>query len=141
MIRPSRIRTLLISLVLGIAFVLPGLHLTPAHAATNYASFLGAWHNVNSSTTGITRMNIIAYSPTIDQVDMYGKCHPTDCAWGRATFISDGSPTLRATYYFSFAIKTLYVWRDGSFLRVYSYTHFTDNSGRKDYSSNDIFVH
>jgi hypothetical protein len=139
MIRPSRIRTLLISLVLGLAFILPGLNLTPAHAATDYASFVGAWHNVNSGTEGITRLNIIAYRPTIDQVYVYGKCYPTDCAWGRATFISDGSPTLSATYYFSFATKSIWVWRDGSFLRVYSYTHFIDNSGRKDYTSEDIF--
>jgi hypothetical protein len=147
MIRIARTRSALAALLLGGALAASGLQLAQdvapqaAHAATKYSSFLGAWRNVDSNTTDITRMNIIAYSPTIDQVDVYGRCHPTDCAWGRATLISDGSPTMSATYHFSFATKTVYVWRDGSFLRAYTYTHFIDNSGRKDYSTRDIFQH
>lgn len=31
------------------------------------------------------------------------------------------------------------LWRDGSLLRAYTYTHFTDKSGRADYGTHDIF--
>ena len=140
MIRIAPIRSTLAALVLGTALAAPGLQLAQAaHAAPDYASFLGAWSNVNTATAGITRLTVVAYSPSIDQVNVYGKCHPTDCAWGRATLISDGILTLSATYHFSFATKYIYMWRDGSLLRVYSYTHFIDGSGRKDYSGHDIF--
>lgn len=150
MIRIAPIRSTLAALVLGTALALPGLQLAQqvapqaAHAAASsradLLTFVGSWRNVNTSTAGITRIQIFFYGPTgIDLVDVYGKCHPTDCYWGRAAIISDGSPTVSATYHFSFATKYVYMWRDGSLLRVYSYTHFTDGSGRKDYSAHDIF--
>ena len=112
-----------------------------SHAAgTNLAAYVGYWRNADPATRSITNLHVYYASPYhADRVDAWGKCHPTDCYWGTATIIPDGTPTARATYRFSFATKSVYMWRDGSLLRTYTYTHFTDHSGRADYSTNDIF--
>jgi hypothetical protein len=150
MIRFARIRTILAGLLVGAAVTLPGLQIAQsiapqaAHAAgsgVDLTTFVGYWHNVDSGTTNITNMHVyFSTSYNADRVDVWGKCHPTDCYWGTATIVPDGTPTVLATYHFSFATKSLYMWRDGSLLRVYSFTHFTDHSGRKDYSVNNIFA-
>ncbi len=150
MIRFTRIRAALAGLLLGAAVVLPGLQIAQtiapqaAHAAGNgvdLTTFVGYWRNADAHTSDITAMHVyFSMSYNADRVDVWGKCHPTDCYWGTATIVPDGSPTVLATYHQSFATKSVYMWRDGSLLRVYAYVHFTDNSGRKDYSTKDIFI-
>jgi hypothetical protein len=74
---------------------------------------------------------------------MWGKCHPTDCDWGiETTDISDASDgTLNLVWDPGFAIRTqdLILLLDGR-LKVITFTHFTDNSGRLDYESTGYFI-
>jgi len=101
--------------------------------------FIGQWVNEDSNTGGITKV-LIDYVDGKIAVQMWGKCHPEDCWWnGSPWFIENkvslfGEETISATWTFTFAIEsqTLRVLADGK-LSIVGYTHYTDNSGRRDY--------
>jgi hypothetical protein len=149
MIRVSAIRNTLAALLLGASIGAPALPLLQgsmqaAHAAANtvnLASFVGTWSNVNPNTPSIVALRVNRYVSPSDfnvsyNLGTWGACHPTACAWGTANLVA-GTSYATALYRFSFAIKTVRVWRDGTFLRTLTHTHFTDNSGRHDYDSYD----
>jgi hypothetical protein len=112
------------------------------------AQFAGDWSNVDPNTDGITKLSI-AISGTSANVHAWGKCHPTDCDWGRVNafaFAPDVSSdpvsqaqALMATFVTTFKETTLFISPQGNRLSVQSYTRFTDNSGRSNYASSGIF--
>jgi len=118
-----------------------GSHDAPP-ASVPVTSFSGRWRNIDSHTRGITTVEIDV-SGNQASVHAWGACHPTDCDWGRvqASLYAPGVSSrevrsLGAVYTTSFSQTTLtlrLVAADS--LEVESATHFTDQSGRSDYSA------
>jgi len=103
------------------------------------SSFVGDWTNKDFQTRDITRVHIRLDGGHV-VVHVWGRCHPTECDWGDATATAKGQ-TLSLTWNQGFATKTqdLTLLADGS-LQVVGHRHFTDNSGRKDSDSKNIFA-
>ncbi|NJM14657.1 MAG: hypothetical protein HC896_04090 [Bacteroidales bacterium] len=108
----------------------------------DYEKFLGPWVNEDPETSGITKAFISEWDDSLF-VHMWGKCHPTDCDWDSvSTLKSDAiDGVLEVTWNQSFAIRkqTLEVIPDGR-LKTVTKTHFTDGSGRADYTKTEFFV-
>ena len=113
----------------------------PALAAPQ--DFVGNWVNVDSNTRGITRFVVTAPQPNTLKVQVFGKCHPTDCAFGTTQFITYGNSVQdtnhkegTATYRQSFANDFLTFALEGANknqILLQSFTQFTDNSARQNY--------
>ena len=106
---------------------------------TQATDFVGKWTNKDFQTRDITRVYIRQDGDTAI-VHEWGRCHPKECDWGEATVTQKGS-ALSVAWQPGFAveIQELTLLADGS-LQVTMHTHFTDNSGRKDYDTKDIFA-
>jgi hypothetical protein len=69
--------------------------------------------------------------PTLYSVQLWGKCHPTDCDWGVVTGKRGKDDWIEVTYYFGF--KTSYVWTKTyefyglTYLRVYVWNDYHDS--------------
>ena len=103
------------------------------------SSFVGDWTNKDFNTRDITRVQIRLDGSRII-AHVWGRCQPKECDWGDATATAKGQ-TLSLTWNQGFATKTqdLTLLADGS-LQVVGHRHFTDNSGRKDSDSKNIFA-
>ncbi len=101
---------------------------------------VGSWVNVDPATGGLTRIDI---STTTDglAIHPWGSCVPA-CDWGEETTASsdgdDGLLSLAWRSPFSVVTVQIRLLKDGR-LEAWEHTHFTDNSGRKDYGSADYF--
>ena len=102
----------------------------------------GDWLNVDPNTRGIVEIIIAGR-----KVHPFGACHPTPCDQGvinAKSFASsvDASDIIRLVAKqntgFSHVEITLLLEPDGR-LRADRFTHFTDGSGRADYSALDYF--
>lgn len=103
----------------------------------------GTWINVDPHTRGLVRVVING-----NRIHPYGACHPDPCDWGvlKAKSFSGSVDTssltaleAKQTTSFSRVNLTLSLEPDGK-LRVEAFTHFTDNSGRADYHSENFFI-
>lgn len=117
---------------------------SPAHAAPT--DFVGTWTNTNANTRGITRVVFYPNNDGTLTVQVFGKCSPTDCDWGKAgvltygTGVSDANHfTASALYAKGFSNTTLVMNVKGSRLNVQSLTQFIDGSGRQNYASQETF--
>ena len=120
--------------------------------ATSFASlnqFSGRWVNVDTNTRGITTIDIDV-SGDHATLQAWGKCHPTDCDWGRvaarvyASGVSadkaESAKALIAKFSNGPGEEMLVVERKaGNRLEVRSFRHFTDGSGRTDYTETYTF--
>ena len=111
--------------------------------------YAGAWANTDPETRGITRLNIRVDGPNLF-VKAWGKCHPTDCEWPEvpATAYSENVSTsatadirrIQALFKTSFDKSMMTIRpKDPDGLGVEILTHFTDNSGRANYSESHQF--
>ena len=106
----------------------------------------GNWVNVDPNTRSITRATIEFTCVDVVQagvppppswhVTLFGKCHPTDCPWGRVPGRDGAGGSINATYHQGFATRTVRITRVGGQLRIRIATNFSD-PGRPDYVSND----
>ena len=111
--------------------------------------FLGYWINEDPNTNSITKIDIQENNNLLE-IYMWGKCHPTDCDWAAMnnpegpaiTTVDDAyDGVLNIVWYPDFAIETQEItYLGGDRLEVYTFTHFTDNSGRLDYERYDYFI-
>jgi hypothetical protein len=142
------IRSLVAASLVGAAMLLPGLNLsklaTPmaayaasAHSATALSLGSGTWYNFDHQTKNVTHIAVSLVDGR-HFVHTYGACHPTDCDWG-IKLAATTATYAYTTYHFSFADVTEYLYLSGPFLRVIDETHFIDNSGRADFTSQDLF--
>ena len=138
-------RKVTLALVVGI--------LTFAMTCTGFASlgqFSGKWKNIDPNTRGVTTLDI-GVSGTSVTVQAWGKCHPQDCDWGRvnayayapnvSSDLVNTAKALSAVFKTNFS-QTLMIIHPVSANRLQAevLTHFTDNSGRTDYSAVDTFA-
>lgn len=107
---------------------------------------VGTWVNTNSSTRGITRLVVTNAGGNKLNIQVFGKCSPTDCDWGKQSLVTYGSnvqdtnhrsATVVYNKGFSDTIVTLSL--SGRQLNLQSFTEFKDQSGRQNYFSNDVF--
>ncbi|SRR5579883_732078 len=61
----------------------------PAFAAPS--DFIGTWVNTNPNTRGITRFIVTSAGNNKLNLQVFGKCHPADCDWGKTTLVTYGS--------------------------------------------------
>ena len=115
----------------------------------------GRWRNVDAATRGMTRIELRSCLPvtTCDgdvcttthdvgwSMRVFGKCHPTDCAWGRIPARRLANGKVYGVYNHGFAKR--YVWarmsggRPGQ-LWVFYRVDFVDPA-RADYSAHEYF--
>ena len=163
LLRLPRTRWLTCVAVLGLAlFASLAAQATVAQRADALCvtpSLQGDWHNINASTTAMTRA-VISFNCgdliLCDQygnctggqssygVHVYGRCHPTDCDWGTRTAVDAGDGWIKATYAFGFKTSTVwlktYSYYGLTYLRVYVYNDFSAVDGRTDYTTDEWFL-
>jgi len=103
-------------------------------SASDYA---GTWNNVDPNTRAWVRVVIALQGNTIT-AHFYGACSPTPCDAGSASASFNGNP-VHVTLNNGFAVRSITLLLSGSTLQVTTATHFTDNSGRGDYTTQDNF--
>ena len=133
-----------------------GKRKTPiARAALCSSPMAGDWRNT-TSTNAMTRVVVDFTCSDVILCDQfgncsggdsyysmrpYGKCHPTDCNWGRLRAHDMGDGWIRSIYNFGF--KTSHVWLKTynfwglTYLRVWVYNDFTPADGRTDYTTDE----
>ena len=136
-----------------VCLVLLGSILTLALASSAFAAlnqFRGHWINIDPNTSGVTTLSIDVRGNSVT-IQAWGKCHPQDCDWGRVqayAYAPSASSNLQATAQalsaifrtsFGQTFMVVHPQRQTNRLRAEVMTHFTDNSGRTDYSAVYIF--
>lgn len=109
-------------------------------ASADINRFSGKWENVDPNPKGLTTLQIEVKGTRV-RIQTWGKCHPSDCAWGYAegtAYAPSVASSLSAT---AQAISTIYLTsfsqiiliirpaEDGQ-IEVEHLTKFTDQSGR-----------
>lgn len=129
------------------ALLLLGFLLMAYPASAQVTQFAGKWKNIDPETRGLSTMEIMPRGRNYD-IQVWGKCHPSDCAWGHAlgTIYTTGdactesgpenSQVLFTIYVHSFAEGFLIIRPAANDrLNVELLTKFTDQSGRLNYRS------
>ena len=123
--------------------------LTVSTALADTNQFAGIWQNVDPQTGGITNIKIQVSGSRI-RIQTWGKCHPSDCAWGVAegtayassvqSNLVETADTISTIYLTSFS-QILLIIRptEGGQIQVESLTKFTDQSGRANYRGIQTF--
>lgn len=117
-------------------------------ALANVNQFSGEWKNVDKNG-GISTLQIDIQGARI-RIQTWGRCKPTNCAWGAAEGTAYGPEACANLIETAEAISTIYVTSfcvrlvtirpaDGGQIRVEILTKFTDQSGRVNYRSVDTF--
>jgi hypothetical protein len=133
-------------LFVGIAllFILAG------STSAQFDQFAGSWINTDSSTGGITRLEISGTGTDV-RVHAWGSCTPQDCDWGEVAAYAYGpnvsadlnasAEAISAVYDTGFSQTILIIHPvAGDLLEVDALTRFTDQSGRSSYTSTDTFM-
>jgi hypothetical protein len=143
MTRIGRFRLLRSASLLASAVLLIGTQVSHAAPSNTHAGLVinppitGTWYNFDHQTRSVTHISVSSTSAGL-YVRTFGACEPTACAWGNARLTLSGIQA-STSYHFSFANVAEYLYISGPFLRVITETHFTDTSGRKDYTTSDLF--
>jgi hypothetical protein len=117
--------------------------LAPTGVTANLNQFTGKWENIDAKTRGLTRLEITSAGHKV-KVHAYGDCEPSDCDLGEVegvAYAPSVDSKLEAT---AKAITVSYSGREmimvirpveADRLQVETFTRFTDNSGRADYTA------
>ncbi|MDI1242962.1 MAG: hypothetical protein PSX80_13690, partial [bacterium] len=99
----------------------------------------GEWVSMSEQTRGITRI-VITLETDGHAVEAWGKCHPTDCAWGRTPLTRVGKSVEDRSFTSGYAIwepgfasKYVLLSLDRRMLRVETVNVFRDRSSRSSY--------
>lgn len=133
---------------IAVTAALSTLTAAPAHALCAAPPVMqGGYVNVDSGTRSIAsariRWGVCADTspgpaPTPHTISMWGRCHPTNCAFGRVP-LRDARSVMTASYVQSFAVRNVTVRQLGSSrIEITMHTRFTDGSGRAPYTSVDV---
>ena len=118
---------------------------TPALAASS--DFVGTWTNTDSSTRGITRIVVTPNGDGTLNMQVFGKCSPSDCDWGKVAAVAyssgvqDNNQTVVSAVYPKGFSNTIVVLHKNPFgmVEAMSLTQFLDKSNRQNYGSMDLF--
>ena len=107
----------------------------------------GKWQNIDPRTGGMASIAIVQSGPGLD-VQVWGRCHPIDCDWGKTRMLPVGESVDDRSFRHGFAIwqlgsSTRYVSfslnADGDLLSVSTITIFSDRSGRSNFRVTERF--
>lgn len=112
------------------------------------ADFLGNWDNADSNTNGIMRVVVTRAGTNGVSVQVFSRCHPTDCDWGKRlghtySDAPDSNDTRIVTADFNPGFAQEHITlrpAPGGALSFEVMTDFTDNSGHKDYATSGRLV-
>ncbi len=143
----QRSRQILFSTVLAVLTPLMAIAPTPiarADAPDYTTEWTGTWINTDTNTSNITRFVVTPTGNHKFKVQVYGKCHPTDCAWGNAEMVtykrSDGYYFYGiANYKMNFKKTTLFFTLAEGPVVLQTFNQFTDRSQRENYYTSDQF--
>lgn len=132
--------------IFAAAFMLALLAFATA-ASAQKQRFVGTFVPEDPKTGGITRLTL----GENDMINVWGRCHPTDCDWGSETAfayapsvgseLQDSAQAMTAIYKPGFAIKILVIKPLGeNKLRVDVFTRFTDCGKRTAYTVKQVLV-
>ena len=107
---------------------------------------VGEWKNIDPNTGGITKV-IVTIENNELAISAFGKCHPTDCEWGKvkaheiAASVDDEDNILPFDYFLAIwemgyaktIIKITIETGPKPYLLIEKITLFNDDSGRRDY--------
>ncbi|MHB8433358.1 MAG: hypothetical protein ACYC8W_08355 [Candidatus Tyrphobacter sp.] len=95
----------------------------------------------NGSGSGVVRVAVARMAGGGYGIRVWGSCSPTPCDWGlRPLHVYGGTTSARfgawgtATFTSSFSVTRVVIEYGMTGLGVRTFTHFTDNSGRSDYT-------
>lgn len=132
--------------ILIAAILTSALSLQPTALAAP-ADFVGTWVNARPTTNGITRINLTSNADGTLIVQVFGRCHPSDCDWGSAKVLTYGANvsdsnhfTATAVYTKGFANTILVMNLRGKTMTVQALTQFVDGSGRQNYNTTETFA-
>ncbi|MBW4575022.1 MAG: hypothetical protein KME08_07030 [Aphanothece sp. CMT-3BRIN-NPC111] len=118
--------------------------INPAVAAPQ--DFVGTWVNKNPNTNSITRFVIQPTGSDTLKIQVFGKCHPSDCDWGSTSIVTYGvnvqDPSghyATGSYNKGFANSLLALSYAGEEVMLQNFTQFLDNSDRQNYYSREYF--
>ena len=116
-----------------------------AAAVVGPAALVGTWNACDGATRNLIRI-VIAASGSGITVQAFGACTPTPCDWGKvpalayaADVSSSAAVAFSADYKFPFKDSIVTGVLESGSLRVETFNHFTDGSGRSDYYSRGYF--
>ena len=116
-----------------------------AAALVGPAALVGTWNCCDTATRGLVRVVIAGSGPAIT-VHVFGACSPTACDWGVVSGLayaksvsSSTSIAFTARYEFNFKETIVTGVLDSGSLRVETFDHFIDGSGRSDHYSRGYF--
>ena len=123
-----------------------------AFSSTGFAAlsdFKGNWINADNNTRGMTQLKIRTQGKKV-WVRAFGQCHPTDCDWGEvkgAAYANNAGQNLKrkanlVSAEFKPGHSRTFVTitkLNNNRLKVNSFTHFTDGSGRANYHKSMVF--
>lgn len=116
-----------------------------AAAAVGPGALVGTWNACDAATRNLVRV-VIAASGAGITVQAFGACTPTPCDWGKVpglAYAADVSSTVAvafsARYKFPFKEAIVTGVLDSGSLRVETFNHFTDGSGRSNYYTRGYF--
>jgi hypothetical protein len=116
----------------------PTITNTPTITPTPITAFSSLWVNENPQTRSIPQVHIFVDGSKL-YAHVWGSCTPVWCDWG----IEQGSVNEGIAEIFwdaGFVEERLFIeLLDADRLQVTTYSHFTDNSGRADRETIDIF--
>jgi hypothetical protein len=114
-------------------------------AVVGPAALVGTWNACDVATRGLVRV-VIAASGSAITVHAFGACTPNPCDWGSVHGLAyaenvSSSAAIAFTAHYKFSFKETIVTGvlDSGSLRVETFNHFTDGSGRSDYYTRGYF--
>jgi hypothetical protein len=141
-IADRRGRIALLAVAIAAAAMLLGSNPPRADALCIARPEYGAWINANRTSPGIASLRLIQGDSCGTFARVWGKCSPTNCAWGQVRGSVTSSGKLYAYYDQGFAKRKLWAKMSGKQpgkLWVYWETDFVDPN-RADYSKHEWFV-
>ncbi len=110
---------------------------TATTQAAAFNAFLGNWANVDTSTSGMTRLVIDKKSEMMYTFRGYGKCTPSDCDWGEIQ-VPYTSGQLVGVYDFGFKKTRITVRLQGEDLLAEVFDDYLPTDSRPDRTTNYV---
>src|SRR5262245_5541576 len=76
--------------------------------SADISQFSGNWKNVDPNTRGLTTLKIDVRGTRVG-IQAWGKCHPSDCAWGYAEGTAYASSVESSLAESAHAVSTIYL--------------------------------